>query len=212
MSEPTALEKLLNEGDARRLWLLYHGLQHRPLDEAIELARVAEEFLIGNRSPRCFSDRSKAPDAPAEPSSDTSSSVAGVSQRVAGPRSSPVVLSAAQRKELLARLAKGDKNAKIAEAFGLTPKQVQGYRMGCAREIAARGVCSDAPQADAAQENARLASSVDDIVRFLRQHDDVVVAQPGGGFLVNGRFSLNAAELLSRANRMRDRQGNRNSH
>jgi len=40
----------------------------------------------------------------------------------------------------------------------------------------------------------------------LRQQDDVVVLQEDGFYLVNARFRLSAAELMLRANRMRDRQ------
>lgn len=47
---------------------------------------------------------------------------------------------------------------------------------------------------------------IDDIVRYLRQQDDVVVPQENGGYLVNGRFRMTASELITRANRMRTRQ------
>ena len=48
---------------------------------------------------------------------------------------------------------------------------------------------------------------LDDVVRYLRQQDDVVVPQAPGEFLLNGRFRMNATELVGRANRMRSRQG-----
>jgi hypothetical protein len=41
----------------------------------------------------------------------------------------------------------------------------------------------------------------------LRQQDDVVVAQEKGEFLVNGRFRMRLEELVTRANRIRARQG-----
>jgi hypothetical protein len=44
-------------------------------------------------------------------------------------------------------------------------------------------------------------------VRYLRQQDDVVVPQTNGEFMINGRFPLDVVELVSRANRMRARQG-----
>ena len=47
--------------------------------------------------------------------------------------------------------------------------------------------------------------SIEDVVRYLRQRDDTVVRTQENFFLVNGRFRMNAAELVSRANRMRDR-------
>ena len=39
------------------------------------------------------------------------------------------------------------------------------------------------------------------------QQDDVVVPQGPGEFLLNGRFHMDTTELVSRANRMRSRQG-----
>ena len=58
---------------------------------------------------------------------------------------------------------------------------------------------------EADPENAKRAI-IDDIVRYLRQQDDVVVLQEDGGYLVNGRFRMTASELVARANRMRTRQ------
>ncbi len=78
--------------------------------------------------------------------------------------------------------------------------------MGAAREIAKRRdrqVMMDA----ATSEAGDLPASAEEIVRYLRQQDDVVVPQDEGQFLVNGRFRLGLAELISRANRMRNRQG-----
>jgi len=48
---------------------------------------------------------------------------------------------------------------------------------------------------------------LDEVVRYLRQQDDVVVPQGPGEFLLNGRFRMETTELVSRANRMRSRQG-----
>jgi hypothetical protein len=49
-----------------------------------------------------------------------------------------LALSSDQRERLLERLAKGGKNAQLAIEFGLSRQQVQGIRMGSAREIARR--------------------------------------------------------------------------
>jgi hypothetical protein len=46
----------------------------------------------------------------------------------------------------------------------------------------------------------------DDVVRYLRRADDVVVATDDGAYMVNGRFRENLEELVKRANRMRTRQ------
>src|SRR6202035_1750601 len=47
-------------------------------------------------------------------------------------------LSAEHRGRLLERLAEGAKNAEVATQFDLSTRQVQGIRMGSAREIAKR--------------------------------------------------------------------------
>ena len=48
--------------------------------------------------------------------------------------------------------------------------------------------------------------SAHDVVRYLRQRDDVVVPIGDGAFLVNGRFRETLGQLVERANRMRARQ------
>jgi hypothetical protein len=57
-----------------------------------------------------------------------------------------------------------------------------------------------------AEQEASPTAIIDDIVRYLRQQDDVVVPQEDGGYLVNGRFRMTPSELVIRANRMRTRQ------
>jgi len=78
--------------------------------------------------------------------------------------------------------------------------------MGSAREIAERRKQlpdTASPALSQSQERA----IPENIVRFLRQQDDIVVPQADGAFLVNGRFRLALPELVSRANKMRRRQG-----
>src|SRR5262249_10985029 len=48
---------------------------------------------------------------------------------------------------------------------------------------------------------------IENVVRYRRQRDDVVVPKGEDLFLVNGRFQLSSDELVSRANRMRERAG-----
>ena len=48
---------------------------------------------------------------------------------------------------------------------------------------------------------------IEDVVRYLRQRDDTVVPKGKDLFLVNGRFPMRSDELISRANRMRERDG-----
>jgi hypothetical protein len=53
---------------------------------------------------------------------------------------------------------------------------------------------------------------IEDVVRYLRQRDDTVVRQGADLFLVNGRFRMSSDELISRANRMRERAGKPTFH
>jgi hypothetical protein len=120
------------------------------------------------------------------------------------PRPNRHVLGEDQRDRLLTSLAEGAKNAELALEFGLSPKQVQGFRIGSAREIARRRAHTG--NAFESEQEASPTAMIDDIVRYLRQQDDVVVLQEDGGYLVNGRFRMTASELVARANRMRMRQ------
>ena len=49
-----------------------------------------------------------------------------------------LTLAPEKREQLLQRLAQGARNAELARDFGLSMRQVQGIRMGSAREIARR--------------------------------------------------------------------------
>ena len=112
---------------------------------------------------------------------------------------SKLPLSPEQRQRLLDQLANGARNAELAAEFGLAPRQVQGIRISQARITKlGRGQEASAP---------RHPESVEEVVRFLRQQDDVVVREDNGKFLINGRFRLGLEQLVERANRMRTRQG-----
>ena len=53
----------------------------------------------------------------------------------------------------------------------------------------------------------RRSALIEDVVRYLRRRDDTVVPKGADLFLVNGRFPMSSDELISRANRMRERDG-----
>jgi hypothetical protein len=211
MNENAALIGLIDNAPARRLWLLHSALQNLPLDRAIELARIAEAFVTGSPAqqqlllgeseghagPKVAKDLDQT-DRIIREKSPSSVDYAATTDRAR------LVLSTEQRDRLLQRLAEGAKNPELAAEFGLSMKQVQGLRIGSAREIAKRreplGKNSAYPQRDAAHS-----APIDEIVRYLRQQNDVVVSQEDG-FRVNGRFNLSSADLVARANRMRARQ------
>jgi len=212
MNDRSELIGLLENPPARRVWLLANALRCLPFDRAIELACAAEVFVTG--AP--IHNQADAPRVHSEPgpmqglestSNTTESPSAGTPplvERMAHQRS-PNPVQGAGRDRLLGRLAEGGKNAELAAEFGLSSKQVQGVRMGCAREIAKRREQLSGSTVPADQIVTPIAW-IEDVVRYLRQQDDVVVRQENGEFLVNGRFSMPLAELLARANRMRARQ------
>lgn len=208
---PSVETSSFSERSYRRWWLLCKGLECFPLDRALELARAADEFVTGLPAENPGWEATVRPAPVHVPPRD------GEQQHEAGAADLPrcpelteskprgLALSAEQREQLLGRLARGARNAELAAELGLSSKQIQGIRMGSAREIARRrDHLSHKEQPDAETTVPALA---DDIVRYLRQQDDVVVPQDGGEYLVNARFRLPLAQLVSRANRMRSRQG-----
>jgi hypothetical protein len=212
MIDPPELIGLIENPQARRLWLLYNAMQHLPLPQAIECARSADCFLTGSFTDKQLGDAhldtaSDAEDSdvceqPEQLATETSS-IASVEHPTTA-KSTRLAVTAEHRERLLDRLAQGAKNAELAAEFGVSLRQVQGLRMGCAREIAQRR--DQLGKEPARVEPTSLSASVGEIVRYLRQQDDVVVQQPNGDFLLNGRFNLSLADLLARANRMRGRQ------
>jgi len=210
MNEHGELTGLMESPPARRLLLLLKALQYVPFDRAIELARAAEAFVTGPQEPLDISVPStiRAP-REVDNSEDVRNGISNsepVGEPVPAGRSS-VALSIEQRERLLTRFAEGARNVELATEFGLSPKQTQGIRMGCAREIAKRRDQLCKTMAESEQHDAMAPVSVDEIVRYLRQQDDVVVPQENGEFLVNARFHMSLADLVGRANRIRERQG-----
>lgn len=209
MTEQIDPIRLLDKPTARRLWMLVEAMRSLPLDRAIELARIAEAFVAGSAI-----DPAKNKVAPTADTEQRGKVIEQISTELAVLADSPIerngmALSNDDRDRLLDRLASGARNAELAVEFGISAKQIQGLRMGCARQIARRrAALSDKATDESAEhdQDSTAAASIEEIVRYLRQQDDVVVAQEDGGYLVNGRFRMSAAELIARANRMRNRQ------
>ena len=118
------------------------------------------------------------------------------------------LLEPEKKAEISARLEGCDSDAQLAAEFGLTPRQVQGFRMQVGRRAKSKAAAVNPHQRPAASAPAPLTNSpvIDEVVRYLRQQGDVVVADGPGMFLVNGRFRLDVDQLQHRANRMRQRQ------
>jgi hypothetical protein len=189
----------LENGAERRGWLLYEALRCAPLDQAIELARKADAFILGTSEEGEQARRAAQADERAigPPSNDEPQSKERPKPKAR------LMLSGDQRDRLIDRLVGGAKNAEIAAEFGLSSQQVQGVRIGSAREIATRRKRT----IHTASTEMTSITSVQEVIRYLRQQDDVVVLQEDGHYLVNGRFRMSPDELVDRANRMRGRQG-----
>ena len=188
----------LENGVERRSWLLYEALRSAPLDEAIELARTADAFIMGTAAKGEQARRAVAPEPHDQPIGDQAQHEPQRKQQ-----SNPtgrLSLSADQRDRMLDRLVAGTKNADTAVEFCLSPQQVQGVRIGSARARRQRSQNAPSPEITSI-------TSVQEVILYLRQQDDVVVPQEDCHCLVNGRFRMDPDELVDRANRMRSRQG-----
>lgn len=203
------LLEIVDQPSRRRSWLLAKALETCTFDQALDLARTAEEFIAGTPAlGEAGGERPLLRPAPATgdeiPSSTEPVSVSAPPHRAGSTRRRcRLTISPECRAQLIDRLAEGAENAALATEFGLGPRQVQGMRMGAAREIAARRRQQQAEHPAPPDAAAALA----DVVLYLRRQDDVVVGQEDGRYLVNGRFRLTPSELVARANRMRQRQG-----
>jgi len=222
---PTLEIPQFEDAAQRRWWLLCKGLACVPLDRAIELARAADEFVNGRQGTgeqhRNTREAAVAPEGADDRHEDAKKLISRETRGFeagTAPQPTRLILSPERRQQLIEALARGEKNADLARQFGLTPRQVQGMRMGSARR---KATVSD-PASDIQQERNRPVSleqnrpvdgegkravATEDVIRFLRQQDDVVVPEGDGSFLVNARFKMQLGELVSRANRMRLRQG-----
>jgi hypothetical protein len=167
------LESLFDQPEHRRFWLLSKALESAPLDEAIELARAADQFIGGAPS------------------------------RFRRPVSQPEINLDREHRDLSADTVATDADAET-EVETTSPEvsappadlgPIDGHNW------------SDGEARGASDPGLSALASTDDVVRYLRQRDDVVVAAGEGIFLLNGRFRLTADELLARANRMRGRDG-----
>jgi len=211
MTEQDCSDLTLFLGDTRyrRSWLLIKASHCETLDRALDLAKRCDDFITGAAAGRSLGQalvQGGLSDLQgSQQQTQISPMPSGVSDEAATPKATRSGISEPERERLLSRLAEGAKNAELAVEFGLSLKQVQGIRMGCAREIRRRRE-KQTPEGETSKA-ATITASIHDVIRYLRQQDDVVVPQERGDFLVNARFRLPVADLLTRANRMRVRQG-----
>jgi hypothetical protein len=186
----------------RRFWLLRQALKSgSSMAEALKIAEEVEAFLVAGAA-SCSSNNTPNKFA-AAPLETAHGKPRAMLQAV--PSS---LLNPEEKAELSARLDACNSNAQLAVEFGLTPRQVQGFRMQVGRRAKSKIAAINPQPRAAASAPASLTNSpvIDEVVRYLRQQGDVVVADGPGMFLLNGRFRLDVDQLQHRANRMRQRQ------
>jgi hypothetical protein len=195
------LATVFTEPVSRRCWLLSKALENASLDEALRLARAADEFLcVDQANAQASSNGQPLQEWPLGGSSSTPNH---------GPQSAGLPIAASPRD-------KTGKGADHTYATDHVTDLIDSLKNAGAAENgtdddASSDEARDEPRADESQvamtSDLAVLAGMDDIVRYLRQQDDVVVSAGTGAYVVNGRFHLNSQELLARANKIRQRRG-----
>lgn len=203
------LASIFTEPTLRRCWLLNKALEDASLEQALRLALAADAFLGASQPPAKnghdfnlkewpLGDTLLAQPAPGLPTIPSASDRAN--DKWILPSFEPGA-GAASATELVVALADSFEDAGVAED---DPDEEAAHE--CSGEEAEDEPAACSPEASMTSDLAVLAG-IEDIIRYLRQQDDVVVSAGTGTHLVNGRFHLNSDELLARANKIRHRQG-----
>ena len=114
MSENITLVDLVKNSVCRRTWLLYKALKTSPLNEALDLARAADEFVTGASIVQSGADCSMEPaaDLPSgdEPTLETAIDVVETTTASSKARVDLIQLSTDDRERLIERLSSGATN------------------------------------------------------------------------------------------------------
>ena len=197
-SAPTA-EEIEQNPLKRRFWLLRQALNSgSSFADAVKIAERIEAFLVvGTAS--CSSNNT--PDNAAVPHETARGRPIGIS-----PEAVSSTLAPEKKAALIVRLEAGEPNTRLAAEFGLTPRQVQGLRMQVGRRAKRKLAAVNRQQHGPTSVSSTGSSVMDEVVRYLRQQGDFIVADGPGMFLINRLFRLDVDQLQHRANRMRQRQ------
>jgi hypothetical protein len=209
------LASILTEPTLRRCWLLNKALENASLEDALRLACEAEAFLGTGQS--------------SIPSSKNGHALKELPLN--RPLTAPPVagLLMTQPPRNWADGARASRSIEQGNGVELVPDQVVELAESVRGEsLENAGATTHDPDEEVAHEasgretedeaandvsevlmtsDLSVLAGMEDIVRYLRQQDDVVVSAGASGYLVNGRFQLNCDELLLRANKIRHRQG-----
>jgi hypothetical protein len=194
-------EALLADAVKRRWWLLSKALESASFEDALKLARAAEEFLASGGDAAVLGLPELCPRCAA-------SNLAGE------PAGKPAELEKQPERLPEKQPEKPAVNGSAAHDGAANGHELNGNGERPHLDLEQLGVLPTAAQVREAKEeqaaagNAGLAvlASVDEVVRYLRQRDIVVVSEGNGKYLVNGRFSEGLDALVMRANRLRERQ------
>jgi hypothetical protein len=184
------LTDIFSQPVLRRCWLLNKALENASFDEALKLAQAVDEFLRADVSKASVSipinpiaHSSEAPHYAILPKSVLSAAVERGSDHL---HPTDIDRDAAEIIVVELRRSLEDSSDELSDDLGNNPQIASQVAVG-------NGLLVMANQ--------------EEIVRYLRQRDDVVVPAGANAYLVNGRFRLNFDEMLARANKMRERQG-----
>ncbi len=215
----------LDSAGRRRLWLvelvLAGGAPRSPTD-ALELAACLDRFIsvglaYGESAPRSSASRAapqwapsvdpagggRAPNEPQpRPRTGAPPIASGVHERVAS-----VPESGAADGTIVERSQRSVGQAQISR-LSLARQQSQARPNG--RSVPAKSHLSREEELALEQQflrqRAAAPSTIDDVIRFLRQRGDSVITHEGG-YLVNERLVLTRDQLIARANRYRKHMG-----
>lgn len=182
------IEGVFEDSARRRLWILTKALETLPLTEALRLAQTVEDFLLARDG-------------------------AEASPPIGNPRR-PLEVAAAHHTVGTRFVTREDRSPSAEKYAAVRPlENAGGDGVACDESDAHEpddpfGIeerLGEATGATSASDDLAVLASPDDIVRFLRQRDDVVV-RDGETYLVNGRFRESLGQLAERANRIRARE------
>jgi hypothetical protein len=185
MSNP---QKLAMTMAARRWWLLNKALENNCLCDALKIARAADEFIIGSRS----KDR-----RPTDKQNQTSEICDGTkTQHKLNFTPQP---SSPERDDLEDKSIEREEIVTAAERQASLPAVVKDCILAHSDDpIASYSVGNGSAEFGAW-------TSIAEVVRYLRRHDNVVITQGENTFLVNGRFRESLIQVVDRANKLRQR-------
>jgi|HubBroStandDraft_1064217.scaffolds.fasta_scaffold23667_2 hypothetical protein len=210
--------KDLNPRQQMRLYFLLLALREGRTEQALIVAERMEKFVSAcDEGPHSgvpkTAEREQDPPVAIGTSICTDDGVRSERSGATKPvsKAKGLLSDEALRRRFVNAIASGADNRRLAEEFCLSLRQANGLRLGMTRKRFPKHA-DRAPNPRVEQQNSlpQMRESgqdpLDDVVRFLRQRDDVIVKR-GDDFLLNSRHILTAAQLVERANRKRRELG-----